>query len=282
MHNQLATHLTRWKAWYALLAAPALIIGSSVMLLSGADADGQGGSVRNAWMVPVQFLAFASIILIAVGLVARKFPTVQDVRLTRGMTKRDLVIVAIVFVVSHLLFYVLALGQKDDPDQARRYFDEGNFGGPLLSAAAMLIASVILAPVCEEILYRVGVLRPIHDAMMRRGRTTAAPVVAILASAVAFSLPHLGDSLTGVEAMSYLVTGSAFGVVYVLTGSLTAAMVSHSLQSCYAFSQILIFGHGAHDVSPLLYVIAFGCPLWTYLCARALRALLPDDRPLHP
>ncbi|RYG78166.1 hypothetical protein EU513_03665 [Yimella sp. RIT 621] len=40
---------------YALLAAPALIIGSSVMLLSGADADGQGGSVRNARTVPVEF-----------------------------------------------------------------------------------------------------------------------------------------------------------------------------------------------------------------------------------
>lgn len=78
--------------------------------------------------------------------------------------------------------------------------------------------------------------------------------------------------------MSYLVTGVAFGLVYVLTGSLTAAMVSHSLQSCFAFSQILINGHGNHEVSPILYVIALGCPLWTYLCARGLRAVPPTGR----
>ena len=30
---------------------------------------------------------------------------------------------------------------------------------------------VILAPVCEELLYRGAILRPIHDALIRRGRS---------------------------------------------------------------------------------------------------------------
>lgn len=277
MKNLLADHLSPWKAWYALVALPALLIGSSVMVLAGPDETG-GGSGLKAWLMPVQFITFAVVALGAIALLARRIPTTRDLGLTRGLSRRDLVIIAVVFVVSHALFYLFALGQKADPDQARRYFDEGGFGGPLMPAIASLVTSVILAPVCEEILYRVGVLRPIHDALARRGRTTAAPVVAILVSAVAFGLPHLGDSLVGAEAMSYLVTGVAFGLVYVLTGSLTAAMVSHSLQSCFAFSQILINGHGNHEVSPILYVIALGCPLWTYLCARGLRAVPPTGR----
>lgn len=31
------------------------------------------------------------------------------------------------------------------------------------------MASVILAPVCEELLYRGVVVRPVHDALARRG-----------------------------------------------------------------------------------------------------------------
>ena len=47
-------------------------------------------------------------------------------------------------------------------------------------------------------------------------------MLGILASTALIALPYLGGSLTGVEAISYLITGAAFGIVYVLTGSMTA------------------------------------------------------------
>lgn len=93
-----------------------------------------------------------------------------------------------------------------------------------------------------------------------------------------FAFPHLGGSLTGVEAISYLVTGAAFGIVYVLTGSMTAAAIAHAFQSSAAFGHVLVFGRGDAAVSPLIWVLALGCPLWVYLCARDLRAVLPHDR----
>ncbi|GAB3701112.1 CPBP family glutamic-type intramembrane protease [Mariniluteicoccus flavus] len=104
------------------------------------------------------------------------------------------------------------------------------------------------------------------------------PGPAILAGAVLFALPHLGDSLTGPEAIAYVITGIAFGLVYVLTGFMTAAMMSHVLQSWYAFGQILVFGRGDASVSPIIWILILGCPLWVYLCARGLHAVFPKGR----
>lgn len=98
----------------------------------------------------------------------------------------------------------------------------------------------------------------------------------IALSALAFALPHLGDSLTGRQAIAYMITGCVFGVVYVLTGSITAAMVSHALQSWVTYAQILYFGHGDSTVHPLLWILVLGCPVWVYLVARLLRAVFPD------
>lgn len=95
-------------------------------------------------------------------------------------------------------------------------------------------------------------------------------------SALAFALPHLGDSLTGRQAIAYMITGCVFGVVYVLTGSITAAMVSHALQSWVTYAQILYFGHGDSTVHPLLWILVLGCPVWVCLVARLLRAVFPD------
>lgn len=99
---------------------------------------------------------------------------------------------------------------------------------------------------------------------------------AIALSALAFALPHLGDSLTGRQAIAYMITGCVFGVVYVLTGSITAAMVSHALQSWVTYAQILYFGHGDSTVHPLLWILVLGCPVWVYRVARLLRAVFPD------
>lgn len=46
MKNLLADHLSPWKAWYALVALPALLIGSFVMVLAGPDETGGGSGLK--------------------------------------------------------------------------------------------------------------------------------------------------------------------------------------------------------------------------------------------
>ncbi|MFD8880644.1 hypothetical protein [Corynebacterium xerosis] len=73
-----------------------------------------------------------------------------------------------------------------------------------------------------------------------------------------------------------MITGSVVGVAYVLTGSITAAMVSHALQSWVTYAPILYFGHGDSTVHPLLWILVLGCPVWVDLVARLLQAVFPD------
>lgn len=279
MQNGLAAHLTRWKAWYAIFAVPALIIGSTVAVLGGLAGSQGARETLSSLLMPVQFVAIVALALGAIALVTRKLPTVEDLGLRRGLSGRDAIIVLVVFAVTHLLFWLLAFVPGQDTGSATEIFAEMNLDGPLLPAVMGVIASVIFAPVCEELLYRGAVLRPIHDHLARGGRAGLGAVLGILVSAVMFAFPHLGGSLTGVEAFSYLLTGVAFGAVYVLTGSMTAAMMTHVLQSWAAFGQVLVFGRGDAAVSPLIWILVLGCPLWVYLCARGLRAVLPHDRP---
>lgn len=274
MKNRLAEHLTTWKLWYAIPGFFALMV-SSLIPMVGSMLLGPDNKTASALLVPVQFIAFAVLALGGIALLARRWPSAADLGLKKSLTWKQILLLIVVFAVSHFGFWLLTLGTPSDPGVAGRYFDEQNLGGPLLPAVFVLFASVVLAPVCEELLYRGAILRPIHDAIARRGSTVLAAAVSILVAAAAFALPHLGGSLTGREAAAYMITGIAFGLVYVLTGSMTAAMVSHSLQSCFAFGQILVLGHGDAQVSPILYILVFGCPVIVFIVARGLRAVFP-------
>lgn len=277
MPNRLAEHLTTWKAWYAVVATLVVPLGSMAAML-GSLVPSEDPATQNlvtSLFVPVQFVVIAFLAVGLLALASRRWPTTRDLGFEPRLTSRQLGLVILVFVVSHALFWLISLTEPEVPGQARTLFVQTGLNGPLVPAVAGIVSSVILAPVCEELLYRGAMLRPIHDALARRGRAGLGAVAGILFSSLAFALPHLGGSLTGAMAASYLLTGIAFGLVYVVTGSMTAAMVSHSLQSCFAFAQVLLFGRGDDYVSPILWIIVFGCPLWTYLCAKALHAVFP-------
>ena len=282
MTNRLAQHLTTWRWWYALLAVPAFILGSNVALVAGLVGEGgtdPGSGTVGALLMPVQFLVIAGLALGAIALVARRWPSGRDLGMRRRLGAREIALLVVVFVVSHVLYWLFTRsGAASTTDQARAIFTEMNLGGPLLPAFLAMFSSVILAPVCEELLYRGAAVRPIHDHLARHGRAWLGAAVGIAAGAGLFAMPHLGDDATTGLVASYLLTGVVLGLVYVITGSMTAAMVSHSLQSCFAFGQVLLFGAGDAQVSWALYVLVFGCPLWVFLIARGLARVFPRGR----
>lgn len=272
--NRLAGNLTTWRWWYVLPMLVLLPVASGVATLVGILSGGGAGAL--AWTGPLTFLLLAAFGLIAVRLMSRRWPTSADLGLRSGLSRRDIVVVLAVFVVSHALYWVLGkAGSGSELTGAEKLFADSGLTGPLPAVLATVIASVILAPVVEELVYRGIILRILHDSLIARLSSAVAASIAVVVSALAFALPHLGGSPTGIDALAYILTGVFFGVAYVLTGSLTATMVSHSLQSMAAFGQILIFGRGDADVSPIVWILVFGCPVWVYLCARGLAALLP-------
>lgn len=261
--NRLTAHVTTWRAWYAVLAMSAFVLSSFA-------------AVAGAAFTPLSFLLFAALSLLFIAVASRRWPSRLDLGLRRGLTVRDIVVVLVVFAVTHLSFWLLGMVDGGAPgDQAARLFTETGLDGPLLPAVALVVSSVVLAPVCEEILYRGAMLRPLHDSLARRGRAGLGAVIGITVSTLFFAIPHLAEDTINVMSIAYLLTGAGLGLVYVLTGSLTAAMLGHSLQSMVVFGQVLIFGRGDTDVHPLLWILIFGCPIWVYLGSQLVRVMLP-------
>ncbi|GAB3695473.1 CPBP family intramembrane glutamic endopeptidase [Corynebacterium nasicanis] len=263
MTSRLAAHLTTWKAWYAIFAVPAFMLASLVVI---------GGPL----LTPVSFLLFAFLGLLFIALASRRWPSSADLALRRGLTRRDLLIIGVAWAVSHALFWALGRGAGSQTGRAEQLFSEMGLDGPLLPAAVGLLSAVVLAPVCEEILFRGTMLRPIHDAFARRGKTWWGVALGILASTVVFAMPHLAEDSLNRMTLAYLITGVSFGLVYVLTGSMTAAMIAHSLQSVTAFAQVLWFGHGDTTVHPVLWALVITSPVIVYLSAQLLRKILPQ------
>lgn len=146
----------------------------------------------------------------------------------------------------------------------------------LVTSLIPAIAGGFLDPDAPSTKTVMAILIPVQFIAFAAPALSFIALFAIALSALAFALPHLGDSLTGRQAIAYMITGCVFGVVYVLTGSITAAMVSHALQSWVTYAHILYFGHGDSTVHPLLWILVLGCPVWVYLVARLLRAVFPD------
>lgn len=175
----------------------------------------------------------------------RKKPSSSDLGLDVGLNKFSIALIVVVFIATHLIFYILGkvTGMSSDPVAL---FKDFGFDKGFTIALITVVSAAILAPVCEEILYRGVMLRAFHDGLRRWFRSKAkawVPVVfSVLTVALIFTLPHVSTLQINAVMLSYLISSAGFSMVYILTGSLTAAMVSHSLQSCYAISSILIFG----------------------------------------
>ena len=276
LRNRLAHHLTSWSLWHGLLALLAILLGSQLQVIVelGAGLPAHWQAALRMLATPLQLIGSVVLALALLAWATGQWPTARDLALRHGLGRQELLLLAAVFVVTHVLFWMLAWGTSTE-GQAAALFREMGLGQGTGQDLAILFSAVILAPVCEEILFRGIMLRAVHDHVQRRGYRHLAVVLALVVSAVAFAMPHLGDSLVGRLALAYLATGLAFGLVYLWTGSLTAAMVSHALQSCYAFGSVLLFGRGESEVSILAYVLVLGCPVWVYLCARALQRVWP-------
>ncbi len=100
--------------------------------------------------------------------------------------------------------------------------------------AVFLVAAVVGAPLTEELLFRGLVLRAFEK---RFG-----PVVAVIGSIVAFTLPHFaGKNLDGTLVLfaSIGAVGLVFGVVTIVTDRLGPAIVAHVLFNAFGAAAAL-------------------------------------------
>lgn len=132
MQNRLAEHLTTWKFWYAIPAAASLLLSSLLPVIASfvIDPDSPSAASTMALLIPLQFIAFALLALGFIALVEKKWPTTRDLGLTRGFSMRSIIVVAVGFSVSHLLFWLLAFGAPISGSRPSHTSRKPNWAGP--------------------------------------------------------------------------------------------------------------------------------------------------------
>jgi membrane protease YdiL (CAAX protease family) len=103
-------------------------------------------------------------------------------------------------------------------------------GLPVLTLGAILVVSIIAAPLTEEIAFRgyaMGLLR------RRFG-----PIWALIITSVLFAVAHLTQGFYAPKLLVYLLVGLGLGFIALRTGSLLPAMVVHSFGDLIFFTQV--------------------------------------------
>lgn len=267
--NKLAEKPTPWPVWFAVIP----MIG--FMLLSFLNILMQ--QFENPLFMKVnpllQLIILALFTLGVVRLASGRRISASDMGFdTKALTKRNVIIILVVFAVTHLAFYFIGKTGTVSSNLHDEFIATG-FGQGFLSDLIVITGVVLVAPVVEELVYRGVMLRAIHDGFLRafpkqRSMFGLPAVIAVSVTALAFIMPHV--SQFNLLILAYFLTSAGFSVVYLMTRSMVAAIVSHSLQSAVAFSTLLLQGHGEVAVSPVIYAIAFCCPVLVYFIGSAI------------
>lgn len=122
-----------------------------------------------------------------------------------------------------------------------------------------VLAMAVVGPVAEELLFREAIV----GEMLRRG---AAPHVAVLTSAVAFSAAHLNLA----QGLYALPLGIIFGVIYCRTGNVVLTSLLHILNNSIVAVLLIKYGEEAMEIS---LVDEFASPTVAYAFSVLLAVL---------
>lgn len=271
LQNRLVEKTTNWPIWYAII--PMIAVTAPSFILTGISSLLPNNTILTK-INPI--LQFALLTLLAVGLVwifqKRKLSR-SDLGLDKKIDKQGFIIIIAVFVISYLLFQLINKFASLPTDPIAEFKNTG-LGSGFISDLALIVSGVLLAPICEEIIYRGIMLRSLHDGFFRwvgkkNSRLFSIPVIlAITLTALAFILPHVADMKFSALFLAYFITSAGFSLVFILTRSLSAAMVSHSLQSCFTYSVILLESYKLYPLSPIIYIISLSAPIIVYFTAK--------------
>jgi len=279
--NQLVKKPTHWHILYVLFPTVSILL-TSILLGFATNSGGEVGLLAR--LSPILNLVIASIItFVFISLLTRKIPTADDLGFnTKALSKRNVLIILAVFIITHA-FFILAAKVSGATSNAQAEFTNGGFGNNFTNDLILIIAGTIIAPIFEEFLYRGVMLRSAHDWLLKKFPHSTSilgipSVLSVVITAIAFIFPHVSNLSINVMTLAYFVSSAGFSLVFLLTGSLVAAMVSHSMQSCLAFFQILYFGHGSYALSPVIYGIACLCPIIVFLIGSLLQSFFRKEK----
>ena len=181
-------------------------------------------------------LTISSIVSIIAMVVLPPYKILDDYKRV-GCSKKNVAIAMVVLMLT--LIFATALNDKVD-----RVFglEMGNeyekIFNTLIKSPVGLIAICLLGPVCEEIVFRGGVMKPLLQRKVK-------PWTAIWVSAIIFAVVH-GNL---VQMLYALMVGLVMGIIYYRTASLILTSIAHIINN--SVSAWILLNHPEwNDLNP--------------------------------
>jgi membrane protease YdiL (CAAX protease family) len=218
----------RWPAWFGPLAlliglVGGLVLGSVVAaVIPGGITHGNLSPAATDLATLIQDLGFVAAAVFLAKQVSPVDPSMFGLVRTRAWRALGVVVGALVlwYLVSALWFLVL-----NSSGQEKEFVKEIGGNGSLGEVLAACAVACVVAPICEEFLFRGFIFRALSN---WRG-----PWPAAIATGLLFGAVH-GLSAPAVDLFPLAVLGIVLCGVYQLTGSLYPCVVLHVINNAIA------------------------------------------------
>lgn len=233
--DRLAARDTGWKLWYAAIAFVALGVGLMSSFVLGAIPMGAAGP----FVVPVLSTVLVGVLpILALIALARRRPTGFELGLDMSNWLRQTIVAAVAVVGFGLFINALA---AIFPSLEGASGGDSGFGVGFWMDIALILGGIIIAPIFEELAYRVALLRPLHDGLRQWNsgiRAGLRILISVGGAAAMFTLPH---STPGEATfIPYVLIAVFFCLIYLLSGSLVCLIMAHAFQSAYAWGALAL------------------------------------------
>ena len=231
----------RWPFWYGpaalVIGLLAGVIGGvfAVLLVEGGAAAAKGNLSPAATDIAtvIQDLGFVGAALFLAAHIAPPRPAQFGLRSPRSWPRA--IGVAAAAAVGFVVISSAYFASLNQSGQEKEFVKQIGGNAGTVSVLAVCVLVTVIAPVCEEILFRGFIFRSLSN---WRG-----PWPAAIATGILFGLVH-GLSAPAVDLAPLALLGFLLCVVYYKTGSLYLTILAHSVNNALALSSDEGWGSG--------------------------------------
>lgn len=272
MNISKSTDILLWPLIAVLIYFVCQLLGQFVVQTIGFFSSENGSDLLNLGNVAGWASLLSAVVTVAAMSLVRGFHLLRSFAFPR--CSRGNVGVAFLAVLLTLLCFTIfndllesQLGWRLPPEYEALYRD-------MISKPVGVVSICLFAPVCEEVVFRAGIMNP----LLRHGVN---PWIPIALSSVIFGLFH-GNL---VQIAYAIPAGLVFAIVYYLTGSLLISIFCHALNNTVMVVLMLSYGDldsfrvdGVIGVVPALVVVVILMLLIVYLLRGLWRNTSGDAR----
>lgn len=266
-------------AWWTILPG-ALLAGIAPMMLAPLP-------LPPEMLAPLQFVLMAGLALILIRLGSGRLDR-QVTGLTPVPALRGLLVGAGGLAALYGGLWLIGLTKAPGADAAQQQAVAGMlaFGQDVRADLSMILITVILAPVAEELAYRGLVFRGLRDGLAAGGflnrRAGGWPMLpgwlvlalAVGVSAYAFISIHGGEGQDGLV-LEYLLFAAVMALSYHLSGCLLVPVMLHAIMNSVTIIETVWSPYGSALAADWLMALVWAGPFIAALLSILLGAALP-------